>query len=37
MAKKRSRRYRKGAEMVDRTRTYAPQDALEILKKFPGP
>ncbi|MBK8976441.1 MAG: 50S ribosomal protein L1 [Planctomycetes bacterium] len=37
MARKRSKRYRKGAELVDRARTYAPQEALEILKKFPAP
>lgn len=37
MAKKRSRRYRKGAELVDRTRVYPAHEAIEILKKFPGP
>ena len=37
MARTRSRRYRKGAELVDRTKVYEPTEALEILKKFPGP
>ena len=37
MVRTRSRRYRKGAELVDRTRVYEANEALEILKKFPGP
>lgn len=33
----RSKRYRSAASQVDRARTYAPSDALDILKDLPAP
>jgi large subunit ribosomal protein L1 len=35
--KKRSKRYRKAAELVDRTKTYSIAEAVGTLKKFPAP
>ncbi len=35
--KKRSKRYRKAAELVDRTKTYSIAEAVATLKKFPAP
>lgn len=35
--RKRSKRYAKAAELVDRTKTYSMEDAVGILKKFPAP
>lgn len=35
--RKRSKRYAKAAELVDRTKTYSMEDAVGILKKFPSP
>ena len=37
MARKRSRRYRNGIEKLERSQSYAPAEAFEILKQFPGP
>jgi len=37
MAKKRSKRYLKAAEMVDSTTIYSLEDALALVKKFPAP
>ncbi len=33
----RSKRYRQAASQLDRSRTYAPTEALDILKELPGP
>jgi large subunit ribosomal protein L1 len=35
--RKRSKRYQKAAELVDRTKTYGMEEAVETLKKFPAP
>lgn len=37
MAKKRSKRYLKAAELVDAEQTYSFEDAVALLKKFPAP
>ncbi|MDA7921472.1 50S ribosomal protein L1 [Verrucomicrobiales bacterium] len=37
MAKKRSKRYLKAAEMVDSETTYSLEDAVALVKKFPAP
>ncbi|MEO0480773.1 MAG: 50S ribosomal protein L1 [Planctomycetota bacterium] len=37
MARKRSKRYQRGSELVDRTKLYSPVEGLETLKKIPGP
>jgi len=34
---KRSKKYRAAAERVDRSRIYAPKEALDLLKSLPGP
>ncbi|MEM9479293.1 MAG: 50S ribosomal protein L1 [Verrucomicrobiota bacterium] len=36
MAKQRSKRYRQAAELVDPTKKYNLDDAVSVLKKFPG-
>jgi len=35
--RKRSKRYQEAAELVDRTKTYSMEEAVETLKKFPAP
>ena len=35
--RKRSKRYQKAAELVDRTKTYGLEEAVGTLKKFPAP
>jgi large subunit ribosomal protein L1 len=37
MAQKRSKRYRKAAELVDPSKSYSLEEAVETLKKFPVP
>lgn len=37
MAKSRSKRYQKAAEMVDREKTYLFEDAVSLVKQFPAP
>jgi len=37
MAKKRSKRYEKAAEMVDPENVYSLEEAIELVKKFPAP
>ena len=37
MVRKRSRRYRKALEQVDRAKTYSPEDGFRLLKAIPGP
>lgn len=37
MARKRSKRYQRGAELVDRAKIYSPAEGLDALKKIPGP
>ena len=37
MAKKRSKRYEKAAEMVDAEKVYSLEEAVELVKKFPAP
>ncbi len=37
MAKKRSKRYEKAAEMVDPENVYSLEEAVELVKKFPAP
>ncbi len=37
MAKKRSKRYEKAAEMVDAENIYSLEEAVELVKKFPAP
>ena len=37
MAKKRSKRYLKAAEMVDKQNVYSIEEAVALVKKFPAP
>ena len=37
MAKKRSKRYQKAAELVDSDKLYSLDEAVSIVKKFPAP
>ena len=37
MAKKRSKRYLKAAEMVDKENVYSIEEAVALVKKFPAP
>ena len=37
MAKKRSKRYQKAAELVDSEKVYSIEDAVSLVKQFPSP
>ena len=37
MSTKHSKRYTSAAQLVDRTKTYAVEEAVELMKSFPAP
>ena len=37
MSIKRSKRYNEAAKLVDKTKTYSVDEAVEVMKSFPAP